>query len=156
MLKEDLKTEEFTEFGLPEQECVRIVGRIVNLNMEEPKLSPDSVGLFNLGDENNSTKVYRLKLNLSELSTFSLFEGEVVCAEGFMDSNSRFNVNRIHKASIRAPEVTTNALELERLRSLQDRKAMQVMVAAGPFTQKSNLRYSMLQDLMATVKRDQP
>ena len=118
LLKEDLKTEEFTEFGLPEQECVRIVGRIVNLNMEEPKLSPDSVGLFNLGDENNSTKVYRLKLNLSELSTFSLFEGEVVCAEGFMDSNSRFNVNRIHKASIRAPELTTNAMEQERFRSL--------------------------------------
>lgn len=31
---------------------------------------------------------------------------------------------------------------------------MQVMVAVGPYTQKSNLRFSMLQDLMATVKQN--
>jgi len=29
-----------------------------------------------------------------------LFEGEVVVAEGFNDSNSRFNVSRIHKPMI--------------------------------------------------------
>lgn len=88
--------------------------------MEEPKLSPDSVGLFNLGDENNSTKVYRLKLNLSEVPTFSLFEGEVVCAEGFMDTNSKFNVNRIHKANIRPPQAQIGAMEQEKYRSLQN------------------------------------
>ena len=97
LLKEQLKVENFDEFGLPVQDCVRIVGRIINLSTEDAILNENSVGLFSLGDSENSTNVYRLKLNLSEVQSFSLFEGEVVVAEGFNDSNSRFNVNRLHK-----------------------------------------------------------
>lgn len=96
-MKSDLKTENFDEFGLPVQECVRVIGRIVNLSTEDAILNENSVGLFSLGDSENSTNVFRLKLNLSEVPTFSLFEGEIIVAEGFNDSNSRFNVNRIHK-----------------------------------------------------------
>ena len=67
VLKKDLKTNEFEEFGLPIQDCVRIVGRVINLSAEEPSLTKDSIGLFNQGDELSSTKQYRVKLNLSEL-----------------------------------------------------------------------------------------
>ena len=73
------------------------------MSQEDAPLDQDCVGLFNLGDENSATK-YRVKLNLSEVPQYSVYEGEVVVAEGFHDSNSKFNVNRLHKPKIRAPQ----------------------------------------------------
>lgn len=104
VLKTQLKAEQFEEFGLPVQDCIRVCGRIVNLSTEDAVLKEDSIGLFSLGDGDNTTNVYRLKLNCSEVPTYSLFEGEVVVAEGFNDSNSRFNVNRIFKPDVIPPK----------------------------------------------------
>ena len=42
--------------------------------------------------------MYKLKLNLSEVKSFSVFEGEIIVAEGFIDNaGAKFNVNRIFK-----------------------------------------------------------
>ena len=49
----------------------------------------------------------RVRLNLLEVPTFQLFEGEIVVAEGFMDAK-KFNVNRIHKPKIE-PKSNFNA-----------------------------------------------
>ena len=103
LYKEDLRCDEFAEFGDPVQDCVRLIGRVINLSTEEAQLNQDCVGLFNLGDENSSSK-YRVKLNLHEVQQYSVFEGEVVVAEGFHDANSKFNVNRLHKLNIRPPK----------------------------------------------------
>jgi len=73
------------------------------LNTEEATLNQDCIGLFNLGDENSAAK-YRVKLNMHEVPQYSVYEGEVVVAEGFHDSNSRFNVNRLHKPIVRPPQ----------------------------------------------------
>jgi len=51
--------------------------------------------LFNADYEQDS----RLRLNLSEVPSFSLFEGEIIVAEGFMDAK-KFNVNRIWKPPV--------------------------------------------------------
>ena len=80
-----------------------IVGRVVNLSTEDAKLTPDSVGLLNIGEESSSTNIFKLKLNISEVKTFSLFEGEVIVCQGYNDSNSKFNVNQIHKPEIPRP-----------------------------------------------------
>jgi len=40
-----------------------------------------------------------LKLNVAEVPQYAIFEGEVIVAEGFMDSR-KFNVNRIWKPTI--------------------------------------------------------
>ena len=66
------------------------------MSTEDDKLKSDSIGLFNAGDTPGS-KTYKLKLNMSEVKSYSLFEGEIVVVEGFNDSNSRFNVNRVYK-----------------------------------------------------------
>jgi len=66
LFKEDLRCDEFAEFGEPIQDCVRLVGRVINLSTEDATLDQECVGLFNLGDENSSSK-YRMKLNLSEV-----------------------------------------------------------------------------------------
>ena len=93
------------------QDCVRIIGRVVNLSTEDSNLGPDCIGLFNLGDENSSSK-YRVKLNLHEVTQYSVFEGEVIVAEGFNDANSKFNVNRLHKLAVRPPQSLCNFAEL--------------------------------------------
>ena len=56
--------------------------------------------MFNLGSDDSSSKTYRVKLNLDEVKSYSVYEGEVVVAEGFSDANSKFNVNRLHKPQI--------------------------------------------------------
>ena len=81
-------------------------------------MTQDCVGLFNLGNADSTTK-YRVKLNLSEVPSYSVFEGEVVVAEGFHDSNSKFNVNRLHKLNIRPPQQLYSYEYLKRFNELQ-------------------------------------
>lgn len=48
-----------------------------------------------------SNGVFKLKLNMSEVPNYSIFEGEIIVAEGFSDNNNaRFNVNRIYKPQV--------------------------------------------------------
>jgi hypothetical protein len=65
------------------------------LSTEDPKLKELSIGLFN----SRYDLQCRLRLNLNEVPQYSLFEGEVIVAEGFMDTK-KFNVNRIWKPAI--------------------------------------------------------
>ena len=88
------------------------------MSNEDATLNADCVGLFNLGDENSSSK-YRVKLNLHEVPQYSVYEGEVVVAEGFNDANSKFNVNRLHKLAVRPPQSLHSFSELQRFNQLQ-------------------------------------
>lgn len=89
--------ESFSDFGqAPRNECCRIVGRIINTSIEDEKLKHDSIGLLNTSDDGTGS-VTRLILNLDEINNFSLFEGEVIVAEGYNGANSKFHVNRLFK-----------------------------------------------------------
>ena len=156
ILKKDLQTEEFEDFGLPIQECMRIVGRIVNLSTEDLSLKSDQIGLFNLGSDDSSSKTYRVKLNLDEVKSYSVYEGEVVVAEGFSDANSKFNVNRLHKPQIIPATQLYGFDYLKKYAQMQQMRAMQVMVACGPFTHKNNLLYEPLQELLKKVIVERP
>ena len=124
LFKEDLRCDEFSELGEPVQDCVRLIGRVINLSTEDAAtLNQDCIGLFNLGDENSSTK-YRVKLNLHEVPQYSVYEGEVVVAEGFNDANSKFNVNRLHKLIARPPQDLYDFEYLKRFNELQQQKAV--------------------------------
>ena len=91
-LKAQLKAEQFEDFYSPVQSCQRVCGRVINISTEEPKMKEHVIGLFNANYDNDC----RLRLNLTEVPNFSLFEGEIIVAEGFMDTK-KFNVNRLHK-----------------------------------------------------------
>jgi hypothetical protein len=58
-MKEQLKTEQFDDFGLPVMDLQRLIGRIININPEDQKLNESNIGLLNLSDENegNSQKL---------------------------------------------------------------------------------------------------
>jgi len=156
LLKKQLKTESFDEFGLPVPDCVRIVGRVVNLSTEDSKIRPETVGILNTSAEEGQT-IFKLKLNVSEVPFFSLFEGEVVVAEGFSDANSKFNVNRLFKPEINAiPRQLYDFEFLKNCQAMQQNKALSIMVAAGPFTTADSLHYDALRDLLQLVERDRP
>jgi hypothetical protein len=122
------------------------------LSTEDNKLRPDTIGILNTSEDQGQTSVFRLKLNLSEVPFFSLFEGEIIVAEGFQDSNSKFNVNRIFK-----PEASTISKPLydydflKKCQTMQQQKALSVMVASGPFTTADSLSYDALRDLFDLV-----
>lgn len=92
-LKKILKTDNFVDFYSPNQNNQKVCGRVINISTEEPKIKEGTIGLFNSSFDDNDC---RLRLNLSEAKDFSLFEGEIIVAEGFMDTK-KFNVNRIWK-----------------------------------------------------------
>lgn len=77
-------------------------GRVINISTEDTKLKEHTIGIFN----GNFDTDCRLRLNLAEVPGFSLFEGEVIVAEGFMDTK-KFNVNRIWKPEIAAVNQAT-------------------------------------------------
>ena len=98
----------------------------------------------------------RLRLNLNEVPQYSLFEGEIIVAEGFMDTK-KFNVNRIWKPAINsALSNSIDSSDLQTFQKNQGGKALQYMVACGPFTVNNELSYDALKDLMMNVKREQP
>jgi len=72
-----------------------VCGRVINISTEDSKLKEHTIGLFNAAYDTDC----RLRLNLTEVPQFSLFEGEIIVAEGFMDTK-KFNVNRIWKPEI--------------------------------------------------------
>ena len=63
----------------------RLIGRIINMNpLEDPKLNESNVGLLNLNEENGGN-VQKIKLQLSDVQSFSFFDGEIVVVEGTHD-----------------------------------------------------------------------
>jgi L-serine deaminase len=85
VMKQQLNIDSFDEFGLPVQDVVHLIGRIININsIEDPKLNETNVGLLNLNEENGGN-VQKIKLQLSEVGSFSFFEGEIVVVEGTHD-----------------------------------------------------------------------
>lgn len=106
--------ESFDDLGLPTTDCQRIVGRVVNMSQEDPKLKEPYIGLINTS-EDSATGITKILLNLSEVQELSLFEGEIIIAEGFADINSKFNVNRVFKPAINPPK---NSLPISQLRKL--------------------------------------
>lgn len=83
---------------------------------ENPKLGESNIGLLNLNEENGGG-VYKMRLQLSEVQSYSFYDGEIVVVEGFNDpSNSgKFNVIRVHKPMIQTPQSGLNLEEAKQI-----------------------------------------
>jgi len=77
-----------------------------------------------------------------------------VVAEGFCDTK-KFNVNRIWKPAVKPLELHSNE-ELQVYKKHQGNKALEIMVACGPYTVNNELSYEALKDLIAVISRDRP
>ena len=100
VFKEQMRVEQFDEYGLPVEDMQRLIGRVINMNPEEPKLNEQNIGLINLNEENGGM-LQKIKLQISDLQSYSFFDGEIIVVEGIYDStNSKLNVIAIHKPTI--------------------------------------------------------
>lgn len=96
---------------------------------------------------------------MSEVPNFSLFEGEVIVAEGFIDASTaqKFNVTRIHKP---APLQLKSNMSIDEMKHVffnnYREKPLTFMIAKGPFTMSNNLNYNGLYDFLSVVKQKQP
>ena len=81
VLKEQFRVQNFDEFGLPTEDCIQIVGRIINYSNEDSGLKENDIGIINTGD--NGSDVFKMRLNLQTVPKFTLFEGEIVVCQGF-------------------------------------------------------------------------
>ncbi|CDW77872.1 dna polymerase alpha subunit b-like [Stylonychia lemnae] len=158
VMKHQLRTETFNDLGETGTDAQRIIGRVVAFNADEEKFSENNVGLINLS-EDNQFDTHKMRLNMSEVKSFSLFEGEVIVAEGFIDIStaSKFNVTRIHKPMSSIPTSNMGLSEVRDITSQYYRdKHLNIMIASGPFTFKNSLSYKGLQDFLEIVKKEQP
>ena len=127
------------------------------MNHEETKLNDTNIGLLNLS-EDNANGIYKMKLQVGELKSFSFFDGEVVVAEGFNDSsNGKFNVVNIHKlqAMKAGPALSFEEAKRIAVEDYRDR-SLQLMIACGPYTLKNSLSYQGLLDFLQIVRKEQP
>ncbi len=85
VMKQQLRIDHFDEFDLPVNDTQRLIGRIINMNpLEDPKLNESNVGLLNLNEENGGN-VQKIKLQLSDVQSYSFYDGEIVVVEGTHD-----------------------------------------------------------------------
>lgn len=116
VFKQQLMTDSFDDFCMPVNDMQRLIGRIINTNPEEPKLSEANIGLLNLSDENGGN-AQKIKLQLTELKSYSFFDGEIVVVEGTYDSNqTKMVVLAVHKANVES--VPRNLFSLDELQKL--------------------------------------
>lgn len=86
-----------------------------------------------------------VEMDLSGVSKYSIFPGQVVAAEGF-NNGSKFVAQQIfYDASPEAPP----PLKLPK-------GALNLVVGSGPYTQSDSMTYQPLLDLMEKVAADEP
>ncbi|XP_031640662.1 DNA polymerase alpha subunit B [Contarinia nasturtii] len=134
----DLYKEAF-EYSASSQGVMRCVGRICSD-------SDDRLGLYStmlIGADEITLRPYRL--HFDRMKGFSLFPGQTVFVQGTNPRNDSFFVDEIigerNLTYSRTPQVTEN---------------LNIIVASGPFTSKTDLIYEPLNELLAYCKQHKP
>ncbi|XP_064293560.1 DNA polymerase alpha subunit B [Phalacrocorax carbo] len=141
-LKSHHRLEGFTSVSLLAQEPVTVLGRIgCDSN---GKLNAKSVILE--GDRQHSSGG-QIPLDLSELTEYSLFPGQIVALEGTNSTGRKMVVSKLYEGvplPFHAP--TAEPAPGRRL----------ALVACGPFTTSHSCAYDPLADLIARITSDRP
>ncbi|XP_020107295.1 DNA polymerase alpha subunit B [Ananas comosus] len=104
----------------------------------------------------------RVRLDLSNLTHFSLFPGQVIGIEGNNPSGHCLIASKVvdyltSSSDADLPPAKKPAVNQEaRLSSSSESKVLSVVIAAGPFTTNDNLLFEPLQELLAYARRKQP
>ncbi|OPJ66284.1 DNA polymerase alpha subunit B-like [Patagioenas fasciata monilis] len=140
-LKRHHQLEDFAPVTLPAQEPVTVLGQIACDSAG--KLNAHSVLL--VGDAAHAGGA-QIPLDLSELTEFSLFPGQIVALEGTNSTGRRMRVTRIYEGVPLPFHAPTEPLPDQ----------VSVLVACGPFTPSDGVAFEPLRDLLDVIERDRP
>ncbi|KAF6255494.1 DNA polymerase alpha/epsilon subunit B-domain-containing protein [Scenedesmus sp. NREL 46B-D3] len=143
--------------GVPVQEESYFVGRIV-CEVEGGHLNDTAVVLE--GDTALSEGA-RAALDLSQLSSYRLFPGQVVAVKGVSPTGSRILAQHIWThlppPRPRASSTAAGAMEVDGLAgALGSDAALSAVVAAGPFCIADDLAYDPLHEMLQELKASPP
>ncbi|XP_035684552.1 DNA polymerase alpha subunit B-like [Branchiostoma floridae] len=144
-LQQSHNMENLQHLAWPCQEPITVSGRVC-CDMSTGRLNAHSV-LLEGSRETSARKT--VHLDLSEVSEYSLFPGQIVACDGLNTTGSKLVVSKFYQG-VHLPfaEVDETSENLS--------VPVQVLVAAGPFTPSDSLAYEPLEDLLKYLKRDQP
>lgn len=145
---------ELQPVGVPSPETVWICGRICNVAVEG-KITKANIILEGSLSESGGRRVF---LDVSELTEYSLFPGQVVCVQGINSGGRTMVAQRIieGKALPLPTSKPESLLEMHYSRKYQGGKALKVRVTCGPYTTSDNLNFDPFMTLMAGVLADKP
>ncbi|WIA13462.1 hypothetical protein OEZ85_007042 [Tetradesmus obliquus] len=152
---------EIAPVGVPVQEDSYFVGRIV-CEVEGGHLNDTAVVLE--GDTATSEGA-RAALDLSQLSSYRLFPGQVVAVKGVSPNGSRILAKHIWthlpppcpRASSTAPGAAADAMKVDGLIGGGSAEAgLSAVVAAGPYCIADDLAYDPLHEMLTELKASPP
>lgn len=152
--KANLKAEDLQPVGVPSPDVVWVCGRIC-CEAETGKMNNQSVMLEGSRRDSGGRRV---KLDLTEVQTYSLFPGQIVLAEGINSGGRKMVVKRLVEGypADQPKTVPQKLLEFHHSTLYQGGEPVNVCVAAGPFTTSDTLSYEPLRELLGTVAAKKP
>ncbi|KAI8788317.1 DNA polymerase alpha subunit B [Biomphalaria glabrata] len=134
--------EELSHVALPSQESVTVAGRICCDSIG--RLNNQSV-LLEGSHETSSGKC--ISLDLSEVTNYSLFPGQILTCEGVNNTGKKLVVQKIYP---------TVPLPFSEFTNKHCSGKLRIYIAVGPYTPSDVLDYSPLSELMKKIVQDKP
>lgn len=140
--------------GVPSQEMVWVCARIC-CEAAEGKINKTSIILEGSYRDCGGR---RLKLDLKDIDSYSLFPGQIVLVEGVSSSGRVIVAKRIIEGIPKplAHSVPSKLLEYHHSNQFQNSQPLSIVVASGPFSLSSNLLYEPLHSLIRKIYKAKP
>lgn len=140
--------------GCPAPEVVWVSGRIC-CDAAEGKINGSSLVLEGSRNLSNGRRVH---LDIRNLQSYALFPGQIVLAEGVMNSVQRMSVQSIVTGIPKPLPMSSPSKLFEYHHSpmYQGGRPVSVMCAAGPFTPADSLNYDPFLDIFRLVLANKP
>uniref|UniRef100_A0A8C5S2T8 DNA polymerase alpha subunit B n=1 Tax=Laticauda laticaudata TaxID=8630 RepID=A0A8C5S2T8_LATLA len=142
-LKAHYKIDEFSSLMVPAQEPVTVLGQIACDS--NGKLNPQSIILE--GDREHSSGAF-IPIDISELTDYSLFPGQVVVMEGMNSTGKKLIASKLYEGVPLPFQKPTEAAT--------DPEPRLVLVACGPYTTSDSIVYEPMVDLIETINKEKP
>ena len=140
-----LKISAWDHIGEQSQEQVVVCGRIC-CESTQGRLNAKSLVLEGGHYDNGN----RVKLDVSSMSSYSLFPGQIVAVEGMCPSGHTLIVSKIH-SNVMAPKIKVSVESMKK-----HKKPLSCFVASGPFSTSTDLNFDPLEDLLGVVAKEKP
>ncbi|KAF9365039.1 DNA-directed DNA polymerase alpha subunit pol12 [Mortierella sp. NVP85] len=151
MYKQSFPDTNFSNPSDPSQAIVTVIGRICS-DANEGKANERSLVLETSREKGGRSRV---RLDLTEVTEFSFFPGQIVVLSGINAHGMVFAVTRVHELPL-LPMANSSPLDLKRFRDQKRGRPLKMIAAAGPYTLSDNLLFEPFAELMSHVHKERP